>query len=196
MEANRLAVAAAVEAAPLAPSKEEKVKAAVEAKAAAKVAKVEAAAAKKAVEAAAKKEAGEAKAEAGTAKAEAVAKSKMEAAAAKAAAAEAKAANEAARKEAAAQQKAEEAAARGLVSRVVPAAELLDDALKTAGKIASMSQPIVTMAKDCVNVSFESSLAEGLRYERALFYSTFATADQKAGMQAFMDKAKAEFKDE
>lgn len=91
---------------------------------------------------------------------------------------------------------AEEAASRGLASRVVPHADLLDDALKTAGKIASMSQPIVTMAKDCVNVAFESSLAEGLRFERALFYSSFATEDQKIGMKAFMEKAKADFKDE
>jgi enoyl-CoA hydratase/carnithine racemase len=51
-------------------------------------------------------------------------------------------------------------------------------------------------AKDCVNVAFESSLAEGLRYERALFYSSFATADQKIGMKAFMEKGAAEFKDE
>ena len=91
---------------------------------------------------------------------------------------------------------ADEACTRGLVSRVVPAASLLDDALATAAKIASMSQPIVGMAKDCVNASFESSLAEGLRLERSLFYSTFATKDQKIGMAAFVDKAKAEFKDE
>merc|ERR1719174_2473833 len=57
---------------------------------------------------------------------------------------------------------ADEACSRGLVSRVVPAAELLDDALKTAAKIAGMSQPIVSFAKECVNASFESSLAEGL----------------------------------
>jgi enoyl-CoA hydratase len=157
---------------------------------------------------------------------------------------------------------AEEACTRGLVARVVPAGELIDDALKTAGKIADMSQPIVTIAKDCVvraralrssdaanrtshlplfsfcpfssplfpsslslfplprpssdpwprcddpmsaflsapsllqNASFESSLAEGLRLERALFYSTFATADQKIGMKAFIDKASPEFKHE
>ena len=73
---------------------------------------------------------------------------------------------------------------------------MLDDALATAAKIASMSQPVVTMAKDCVNASFESSLAEGLRLERSLFYSTFATADQKIGMTAFVEKATPEFKDE
>ena len=55
--------------------------------------------------------------------------------------------------------------------------------------------PAWRAAKDCVNASFESSLAEGLRLERALFYSTFATADQKEGMQAFMQKAKPDFKD-
>ena len=60
-------------------------------------------------------------------------------------------------------------------------------------KISEMSQPIVTIAKECVNAAFESSLAEGLRLERSLFYSTFATNDQKIGMKAFKDKAKAEF---
>ena len=91
---------------------------------------------------------------------------------------------------------AEEACTCGLVARVVPHADLVDDAVKTASKIASQSQPIVAMAKDLVNASFESSLAEGLRLERALFYSTFATADQKIGMKAFMEKAKPDFKDE
>jgi enoyl-CoA hydratase len=89
---------------------------------------------------------------------------------------------------------AEEAVARGLASRVVPAAELLDDAIKTATKIARMSQPVVAIAKSCVNVAFESSLAEGLRYERAVFYSTFACEDQKIGMKAFTEKAKPDFK--
>ena len=90
----------------------------------------------------------------------------------------------------------EEAVTRGLVSRVVPAADLLDEALKTAAKIASYSQPVVGIAKVCVNAAFESSLAEGLRLERALFYSTFATEDQKIGMKAFVEKAKPEFKHE
>jgi len=88
---------------------------------------------------------------------------------------------------------AEEAAARGLVSRVVPAADLLDDALATAAKIAAMSEPIVAMAKTCVNVSFETGLTEGLRTERALFYSTFATQDQKIGMKAFVEKTPPNF---
>lgn len=91
---------------------------------------------------------------------------------------------------------AEEAVSRGLASRVVPAAELLDDALATAATIAAMSQPIVAIAKTCVNVAFESSLAEGLRLERALFYSTFATHDQKIGMKAFVEKADPAFKHE
>jgi enoyl-CoA hydratase/carnithine racemase len=91
---------------------------------------------------------------------------------------------------------AEEAVSRGLASRVVPAAELLDDALTTAATIAGMSQPIVAIAKTCVNVAFESSLAEGLRLERALFYSTFATQDQKLGMKAFVEKAEPAFKHE
>ena len=114
---------------------------------------------------------------------------------------------------------AEEAVARGLASRVVPAAALLDDALATAATIGTMSQPIVAIAKTCVNVgcepsnpsasptprptpqphpaptqaAFESSLAEGLRLERQLFYSTFATRDQKLGMKAFVEKAEPAF---
>lgn len=91
---------------------------------------------------------------------------------------------------------AHEARERGLVSRVVPAAELLDDAIKTAAKIAANSQPIVAMAKTCVNAAFETSLAEGLRLERALFYASFATQDQKIGMTAFAAKEKPEFKHE
>jgi len=91
---------------------------------------------------------------------------------------------------------AEEACSRGLVARVVPADALMDDVMKQANKIASMSQPIVAMAKNLVNASFESSLAEGLRLERAIFYSTFATQDQKIGMKAFMAKEKPEFKNE
>lgn len=91
---------------------------------------------------------------------------------------------------------AEEALTRGLVARVVPQDELLEDAIKTASKIASHSQPIVSIAKTLVNAAFESSLAEGLRLERSLFYSTFATEDQKIGMKAFIEKAKPEWKNE
>jgi len=71
-----------------------------------------------------------------------------------------------------------------------------ENAIKTANKIAAHSQPIVAIAKTCVNAAFESSLAEGLKLERLLFYSTFATEDQSIGMKAFVDKAKPEFKHE
>ena len=91
--------------------------------------------------------------------------------------------------------KADEAERVGLVARVVPAASLLDEALKTAGKIASHSQPIVAMAKESVLRSFETTLSEGLRFERRLFHAMFATSDQKEGMAAFVEKRKAAFKD-
>lgn len=90
---------------------------------------------------------------------------------------------------------AKEAEAAGLVARVVPAAELMDDVLKTAEKIASFSQPVVMMAKESVNRAYETTLAEGLRFERRLFHATFATHDQKEGMQAFAEKRAAAFKD-
>jgi enoyl-CoA hydratase len=67
--------------------------------------------------------------------------------------------------------------------------------LETATKIASHSKPIVAMAKECVNQAFETSLTEGLLYERRLFYSTFATNDQKEGMSAFGEKRKPKFTD-
>lgn len=89
--------------------------------------------------------------------------------------------------------KVEEAERAGLVSRIVPAADLLEDAIATATTIAEMSLPIAMMAKDAVNRSFESSLTEGVRFERRLFHSTFATEDQKEGMSAFIDKRKATF---
>jgi enoyl-CoA hydratase/carnithine racemase len=76
---------------------------------------------------------------------------------------------------------------------VVPAKELLADAFATANKIAAHSKPIVSLAKTCVNAAFETSLAEGLRLERHLFYSTFGTADQKLGMRAFVEKATPTF---
>lgn len=104
----------------------------------------------------------------------------------------------------------------GLVSRVVPEDKLMEvravytfaslfleyanlyicvkSALETANKIASYSQPIVAMAKECVNQSYETSLQEGLKFERRLFYSTFATEDQKEGMKAFIDKANPNWK--
>ncbi len=91
---------------------------------------------------------------------------------------------------------ATEAERCGLVSRVLPLAELLPEALKVAEKIAGLSQPIVMMAKECVNRSYETTLAEGVLFERRVFHSTFATEDQKEGMAAFVDKRKAAFKNQ
>ena len=90
---------------------------------------------------------------------------------------------------------AQEAERVGLVSRVVPLAELLNDALKTAEKIGELSLPIVMMAKESVNRAFETTLAEGVRFERRLFHSAFATEDQKEGMAAFVEKRKPGFRD-
>jgi len=81
----------------------------------------------------------------------------------------------------------------GLVSRVVPAEELVQNALATAAKIASFSRPIVAMAKETVNQAFESSLEEGIHFERRVFHSTFATHDQKEGMRAFLVKEQPKF---
>jgi len=89
---------------------------------------------------------------------------------------------------------ADEAERSGLVSRIVPAAELVDNAIKTASKIAAMSRPIVLMTKESVNRAYETTLAEGVRFERRLFHSMFATEDQTEGMQAFVEKRKPEFK--
>ena len=90
---------------------------------------------------------------------------------------------------------AAEAERAGLVSRVVPAAELMAEAMKAAEKIAEQSLPIVAMTKETVNRAYETTLAEGVRFERRLFHSMFATADQKEGMAAFSEKRKAAFKD-
>jgi enoyl-CoA hydratase len=89
---------------------------------------------------------------------------------------------------------AAEAERSGLVSRVVPAADLLADAVKTAEKIAAMSMPVVMMAKESVNRAYETSLAEGILFERRVFHSTFALDDQKEGMAAFAEKRKPAFK--
>jgi enoyl-CoA hydratase len=86
-----------------------------------------------------------------------------------------------------------EAERAGLVARIVPLADLLDEAIKTAETIASMSLPSVLAAKEAVNVAFETSLAEGVRFERRVFHSMFATADQKEGMAAFIAKRPAKF---
>jgi enoyl-CoA hydratase len=89
---------------------------------------------------------------------------------------------------------AAEAERSGLVSRVVPAADLLAEAMKAAGKIADLSLPSVMMAKDAVNRAFETTLTEGIRSERRMFQSLFATEDQKEGMAAFAEKRPAQFK--
>jgi enoyl-CoA hydratase len=89
---------------------------------------------------------------------------------------------------------AEEAERAGLVSRIVPAADLLADALETAETIAEKSLPIAVMAKEAVNRAFESTLAEGVRFERRLFHSTFATDDQTEGMTAFTEKRQPVFR--
>ncbi|MET9261270.1 enoyl-CoA hydratase [Amycolatopsis sp. NPDC004079] len=89
---------------------------------------------------------------------------------------------------------AEEAERAGLVSRIVPADALPEEAVATAAKIASMSKPAAMLAKEAVNRAFETSLSEGLLFERRLFHSTFATADQKEGMTAFVEKRPPEFR--
>ncbi len=89
---------------------------------------------------------------------------------------------------------AAEAESCGLVSRVVSPEKLLDEAVNAASKIASFSQPVVMMAKEAVNRAFETSLEEGLRFERRLIHSMFALEDQKEGMAAFVEKRKPVFK--
>jgi enoyl-CoA hydratase len=88
---------------------------------------------------------------------------------------------------------AQEAERSGLVARIVPLPSLLDEALKIAETIASMSLPSVLAAKEAVNRAFETSLAEGIRFERRIFHSLFATADQKEGMAAFVEKRPPKF---
>ncbi len=83
---------------------------------------------------------------------------------------------------------AEEAERAGLVARIVPADKLIDEALAVAGKIASLSRPVVMMAKEAVNRAYETTLAEGILFERRLFHSTFAIEDRKEGMVAFAEK--------
>jgi enoyl-CoA hydratase len=89
---------------------------------------------------------------------------------------------------------AAEAERCGLVARVVPAADLFAEAMKAAATIAAMSLPVAMMTKESVNRAFETSLAEGLRFERRLFHSMFALEDQKEGMAAFVEKRTAAFK--
>ncbi len=89
---------------------------------------------------------------------------------------------------------AEEAERCGLVSRIVPVADLVEEAVKVGNQIAKLSRPVVMMAKEAVNRAYESTLAEGVTFERRLFHSTFATQDQKEGMSAFAEKRQPEFK--
>ena len=89
---------------------------------------------------------------------------------------------------------AAEAERAGLVSRVVPAGELIEEALKAAEKIAGFSLPVVMMTKETVNRSYETTLGEGLRFERRVFHSMFALDDQKEGMNAFIEKRKPAFR--
>lgn len=89
---------------------------------------------------------------------------------------------------------AQEAERAGLVSRIVPTDQLLAEALSAAKTIASMSLPIVMMVKESINAAYETSLSEGVHFERRLFHATFATADQKEGMAAFVEKRAAQFK--
>jgi enoyl-CoA hydratase len=90
---------------------------------------------------------------------------------------------------------AAEAERAGLVSRVVPAADLMAEAMKAARTIAEKSLPIVMMTKETLNRAYETTLSEGVRYERRVFHSMFATEDQKEGMAAFSEKRKPAFKD-
>lgn len=87
-----------------------------------------------------------------------------------------------------------EAERAGLVSRVVPDEDVEAEAMKVAGKIAKMSRPSVLMAKEAVNAAYETTLAQGVKFERRLFHATFATDDQAEGMAAFADKRKPDFK--
>lgn len=87
-----------------------------------------------------------------------------------------------------------EAERAGLVSRIVPLGELVEEAVKVAEKIAGLSRPVVMLAKESVNAAFETSLSQGVRFERRLFHSTFATEDQKEGMAAFIEKRSPTFR--
>jgi enoyl-CoA hydratase len=89
---------------------------------------------------------------------------------------------------------AAEAERAGLVSRIVPAADLVSEAVNVAQRIAEMSRPIAMMVKEAVNRAYETSLAEGVRFERRVFHATFATEDRKEGMAAFIEKRKPAFR--
>lgn len=89
---------------------------------------------------------------------------------------------------------AQEAERTGLVSRIVPGDELVDEAMKTAAKIAAMSMPVTMMIKEAVNRAYEVTLSEGVRFERLMFQAAFGTEDQSEGMAAFVEKRKPKFK--
>ncbi|MFQ5564425.1 MAG: enoyl-CoA hydratase [Parvularculaceae bacterium] len=89
---------------------------------------------------------------------------------------------------------AEEAERCGLATRIVPKAELREEAIRVAKQIAALSRPVVMMTKESVNRAYETTLSEGVRFERRLFHSVFATEDQKEGMAAFVEKRKPSFK--
>lgn len=89
---------------------------------------------------------------------------------------------------------AQEAERSGLVSRIIPAEDLLKEAISTAKKISQFSRPIVMMAKESVDCAYETTLAEGILFERRVFHSVFATEDQKEGMKAFIEKRSPQFK--
>jgi enoyl-CoA hydratase len=91
---------------------------------------------------------------------------------------------------------AAEAERSGLAARVVPLADLMTETMKAANKIASASLPAAMMVKECVNRALETTLAEGIRFERRVFHAMFATQDQKEGMAAFAAKRKAAFRDQ
>jgi enoyl-CoA hydratase len=88
---------------------------------------------------------------------------------------------------------AEEAERMGLVSRVIPAEKLVDEAVATAQHIASLSRPAVLLAKECLNRAYETGLSEGIRFERRMFHASFATEGQKEGMTAFVEKRPAKY---
>jgi len=90
---------------------------------------------------------------------------------------------------------AKEAEQMGLVSKVVPPENLVDESIKLAEKICSHSKLAVAMAKEAVNEAYETTLQEGLRFEKRLFHSTFATHDRKEGMTAFVEKRPPQFED-
>ena len=91
---------------------------------------------------------------------------------------------------------AEEAERCGLVSRIVPVDDLLDEAKAVAKKIAAMPRAAAMLTKEMVNAAYETPLSQGVMFERRLFHSLFATEDQKEGMEAFVDKRQAHFKNQ